>query len=183
MSTNVVQNVSGVNSNSGFFFGGFTNNILTNVAIGWLAHGPGIVNVAVIAVYPETEVVVIDSAFSFQSGQSYYFTMPVVLGPTEFVQNVAGTVSNRGYFFRGFVLALVNVDVGWVAHGPGVVNAKVIAVNPGTENIVIDSAFSFSPGQMYNFTPPFPLCFGNKSKILCLIKCRILYLIQLSKIF
>ena len=178
MSTSPVQNVSGVNSNSGFFFGGFKNNILSSVAVGWLAYGPGVVKVPVIGVYPDTEVIVIDSAYSFQSGQSYYFTLPVVIGPTDFIQNVAGTVSNSGYFYRGFILALVNVEVGWFAHGPGIASALVTSVNPLTEIIVIDSAFSFTPGQMYNFTPPspFPLCFGDKSKILCLINDKEIYI-------
>lgn len=155
MATIIVQNVSGTNANTGFFFGGFTT-ALNQVQVGWLAHGTGIESSArVVAVYPEIEVIEIDSAFSFLSGSFYYFTLPTVAGPADFVQNVAATVSSDGFFYNGFkTAALQNVVKGWLANGPGLMNAPVASVNVQTEHIILGTSFSFTPGQSYNFSPP-----------------------------
>lgn len=70
-----MQNVSGTNSNIGFFFG-FTT-ALQDIQVGWFANGDGITNGRVISIDPISQIVVLDPAFEFQSGRSYTFTEPL----------------------------------------------------------------------------------------------------------
>ena len=100
----------------------------------------------------------------------------MALPNTSYIQNVAGTDSFSGFFFRAFVEGTFsNVQVGWYAQGPGVVDGLVIYVgNTNNEVITITGSQKFKSGQSYYFTSarvtPDPPCFNKGTKILCLTK-------------
>lgn len=74
-STIAIQNVYGVDSNTGFFFTNHpeTNQITNTIQIGWYAQGDGVLNGKVIAININDENVTIENQL-FKSGRSYYFT-------------------------------------------------------------------------------------------------------------
>lgn len=71
------QNVSGVDSNIGFFFGGF-NGLLNNVQVGWYAQnhtsGDNLVDGLVTEIDTINQVITISLPNKFKSGKSYIFT-------------------------------------------------------------------------------------------------------------
>ena len=69
-----MQNVSGTNSNSGFFFGGFRNENFGIIQVGWYAQGDGVIDGKVTTIDPTNEVIIIEPTQQFLSGQHYYFT-------------------------------------------------------------------------------------------------------------
>ena len=73
--TQGVQNVSGVDSNTGFFFTNHpeTNPITNVIQIGWYAQGGNVFNGKVTAIDINNESVTILNQL-FKSGMSYYFT-------------------------------------------------------------------------------------------------------------
>lgn len=94
---------------------------------------------------------------------------------TIFMQNVSGTNSNIGFFF-GFSTILQTIQVGWLANGDGIVNGRVISIDPISQIVTLESGFEFQSGRSYTFTEPPPACFGNGVKILCIVDNKELYI-------
>ena len=77
-------------------------------------------------------------------------------------QNVSGTSSNVGFFFNGFVGAQFNdLEIGWLANGPGLVNAVVISIDRENYTITIEQPNIFMSGSVYSFTAPFTTAVTN----------------------
>jgi sporulation protein YlmC with PRC-barrel domain len=74
-STIEIQNVSGTNSNIGFFFTNHpdTNPVTNGIQIGWYAQGEGVFNGKVTDINIANETITIENQL-FKSGQAYYFT-------------------------------------------------------------------------------------------------------------
>lgn len=70
----LIQNVAGVDSNVGFFFQGFKQNIISMIGVGWYAQGEGVLNGIVTAINTIDETVTIEGSQNFRSGRSYTFT-------------------------------------------------------------------------------------------------------------
>lgn len=93
------QNVAGVNSNIGFFFGGFSNGNLTMVNVGWFAQGEGVVNGIVTNININDQTISIDPMQNqqFVSGRSYTFTKyPVNANPPCFKDDTKITILKNG---------------------------------------------------------------------------------------
>ena len=77
-SSNIQQYVSGINSNVGFFFGGWSNGNLIMVEVGWFAQGndpSGILQNGIVTnIDVGNQTITIQSPKQFISGRSYYFT-------------------------------------------------------------------------------------------------------------
>lgn len=69
------QNVSGSDSDTGFFFGGFRGEgLLDLVKVGFLANGAGVTNAPVTAIDRANQTITISGA-QFVSGEHYSFTL------------------------------------------------------------------------------------------------------------
>lgn len=85
-----------------------------------------------------------------------------IIGPhvcTSSALNTSLTTNSVGVFDGGFAGTLNYVKYGWYANGPSVINAKVNAVNAGTEEITISDE-QFLPDESYYFcSVPDPLVY------------------------
>lgn len=72
--TKIQQNVSGIDSNIGFFFDGWNNGNLIDVQLDWYAQGDGVQNGKVTFIDIPNQTITIESSQKFKSGVSYYFT-------------------------------------------------------------------------------------------------------------
>lgn len=73
----LIQNVSGVDSNVGFFFGGWSNiieNNLSVVQVGWYAQGENVQNGRVTNIDILNQTITLENSQRFKSGRSYTFT-------------------------------------------------------------------------------------------------------------
>lgn len=68
------QNVLGIDSNIGYFFGGWSNGNLTMVQIGWYAQGENVQNGIVTNIDIPNQKITINNSQQFKSGRSYIFT-------------------------------------------------------------------------------------------------------------
>jgi len=95
------------------------------------------------------------------------------MSTSSWSQNVAGPdhQTQVGFFFGGFNGLLNNVEIGWYANGPGVVDARVLAIDPSynAQSITIEGPQIFLSGQSYIFTSFMQhvvACFVKGSRIL-----------------
>lgn len=72
------QNVLGIDSNIGFFFGGWANGNLSMVKIGWYAQGENVKNGRVTNIDVPNQRITIESSKQFKSGRSYIFTSSLI---------------------------------------------------------------------------------------------------------
>ena len=75
------------------------------------------------------------------------FTIPQIC--YNGMQNVAGVADSEGFFF-GWAANIEQIQIGWYANGPNVINGLVIAKDVGNQTITIQTQ-QFQSGAFYNF--------------------------------